>query len=211
MKDLEKKLFSRHDPAVLAALRAATVGVAGCGGLGSNAAAALARAGVGRLIVADFDRIEASNLNRQQFTVRQIGLRKAEALRANLKLFAPFTGVAAHCARVTPANVEKIFGAADLLIEAFDRAGQKSMLIDAWLRLRPGRPVIAASGLSGFGANSRLKTRRMGDLYICGDGAGEPAPGVSPMAPRVALVAAMQANLAVELLMKIKGKKHVQG
>lgn len=207
MRDLEKDYFSRHDKTVLRALRGAAVGVAGAGGLGSNVAVALARAGVGRLVIADFDRIEPSNLNRQQYTVKQVGLKKAPALAANLKAAAPFTAVEAHCVKVAPADVERLFGACDLLIEAFDKAEAKSMLINAWLRLHPDRPVVAASGLSGFGANSKLKTRRMGNLYICGDGASEPAPGVSPMAPRVALVAAMQANLAVELLVKLKGKK----
>ena len=76
------------------------------------------------------------------------------------------------------------------------------MLINGWLALYPARPVIAASGLAGYGGNSKLKTRKLGSLYICGDGASECARGISPMAPRVALVAAMQANLAVELLMK---------
>lgn len=210
MPKLERAIFSRHEPQVLAALRSSTVGIAGAGGLGSNAALALARAGVGRLIVADFDRIEPSNLNRQQYTVKQIGLRKVKALQANLRQMAPFTSCTVHDVKITPANVERIFASADLLIEAFDKAAEKGMLINAWLKLYPARPVIAASGLAGYGGNSKLKTRKMGRLYICGDGASEPAPGVSPMAPRVAIVANMQANLAVELLVKLKRSAHVQ-
>lgn len=209
MTGLEKAFFSRHDKTVLRTLRAATVGVAGAGGLGSNAAIALARAGVGALILADFDRIEPSNLNRQQYSVKQVGRLKVGALAANLRQQAPFTEVKARAVKVTAANLREIFGEADILVEAFDRAEEKSMLIDAWLSLHPDRPVIAASGLAGYGGNSRLKTRRMGSLYICGDGESQCPPGVSPMAPRVALVAAMQANLAVELLMKTKGIKNV--
>lgn len=209
MADLQKDLFSKHDPAVLAALRGAVIGVAGAGGLGSNVAIALARAGAGKLILADFDKVEPSNLNRQQYSVRQIGLRKVKALQANLKSIAPFTRTEAHDVKVTRANAEKIFGAAGILIEAFDKAEEKSMLIDAWLQLHPDRPIIAASGLAGYGGNSKLRTRRLGSLYICGDGESQCRPGVSPMAPRVALVAAMQANLAVELLMKKKGRKNV--
>jgi sulfur carrier protein ThiS adenylyltransferase len=205
----EKEIFSRHDAKVLAALRAATVGIAGAGGLGSNAAIALARAGVGRLIIADFDRIEPSNLNRQQYTVHQIGLRKVKALRANLEQMTPFTEVVIHDLKVNRKNMDAIFGGADILIEAFDKAGEKSMLINGWLSLHPDKPVIAASGLAGYGGNSRLKTRKMGNLYICGDGSSECARGVSPMAPRVAIVANMQANLAVELLMKLKRRKNV--
>jgi sulfur carrier protein ThiS adenylyltransferase len=211
MPDLEKDIFSRHDKKVLAVLRAATVGIAGAGGLGSNVAVSLARAGVGRLILADFDKIEPSNLNRQQFSVKQIGLRKVKALRANLKLIAPFTECKAHDLKVKPSNVEKLFGEADLLIEAFDKAEEKGMLINAWLQLHHDKPIIAASGLAGYGGNSKLRTRRMGNLYLCGDGTSQCRAGISPMAPRVALVANMQANLAVELLMKIKRrKKNVQ-
>jgi sulfur carrier protein ThiS adenylyltransferase len=209
MPELQKAVFSRHDVSVLAALRRATVGIAGAGGLGSNAALSLARAGVGRLILADFDKIEPSNLNRQQYLIEQIGRRKVLALRENLRLAAPFTAVMAHAVRITPGNVGKIFGAADILIEAFDKAEEKGMLINNWLRLYPNKPVIAASGLAGYGRNSSLRTRRMGSLYICGDGDSECAPGESPMAPRVALVANMQANLAVELLMKLTGNKNV--
>lgn len=204
MTSLEKDIFSRHDAKVLAALRAATVGIAGAGGLGSNIAVTLARAGVGRLILADFDKIEPSNLNRQQYAVSQIGLRKVNALRANLKLIAPFTRCVAHDVKIKPSNVDAIFGGADILIEAFDKAEEKGMLINAWLRLYGDKPIIAASGLAGYGGNARLRTQKMGSLYICGDGASQCAPGVSPMAPRVAIVANLQANLAVELLVKLK-------
>ena len=210
MNKLEKEIFSRHDAKVLEVLRAATVGIAGAGGLGSNAAIALARAGVGRLIIADFDKIEASNLNRQQYTVKQIGLRKVKALQANLKLIAPFTRCKVHDIKIKPSNVEKVFGEADLLIEAFDKAEEKGMLINAWLHLHPDKPIIVGSGLAGYGANSKLRTQRMGDLYICGDGESQCPPGVSPMAPRVAVVANLQANLAVELLMKTERRKNVQ-
>jgi len=204
MPKLEKDFFSRHDAAVLAALRQSVIGIAGAGGLGSNAAITLARAGAGRLIIADFDRIEPSNLNRQQYTVKQIGRRKVAALKATLRQIAPFTNCAAHEIKITPSNIERVFGAADILIEAFDKAREKGMLINAWLKLYPKKPIIAASGLSGYGNNSKLRTRKMGNLYICGDGVSEPAPGISPMAPRVAIVANMQANLAVELLVRLK-------
>jgi sulfur carrier protein ThiS adenylyltransferase len=182
----EQSFFARHDPSVLAVLRAATVGIAGAGGLGSNAAVALARAGVGRLIIADFDRIEITNLNRQQFFLSQVGRIKVLALRENLKRINPYATVIVHRRRVTRSNAASLFGEADLLIEAFDRAVEKQMLIETWLERFPGRP------------------RKAGNLYLCGDETSEPRPGISPMAPRVALVAAMQANLAVELLMQAR-------
>jgi len=212
MNRSERAFFAKHDPAVLSALRRSVVGIAGAGGLGSNVAFALARAGVGKLIIADFDRIEVSNLNRQQYFWRQVGRVKVEALVENLKSIQPFSDYVGRRAKVTRKTVAALFGEADLLIEAFDRAGQKEMLIESWISAFPTRPVIAASGLSGFGRNARIKQRKAGTLYICGDEESEPKPGISPMAPRVGVVAHMQANLAVELLVKIKrGRSHVQG
>lgn len=205
---LKAAMFSGHDPEVLAVLQSSVVAVAGAGGLGSNAAVCLARAGVGRLIIADFDAIEPSNLNRQYYFVDQIGEKKVRALRDNLTRINPFGVYDIHDIKVTPSRVGPLFGRADILIEAFDRAEAKQMLIETWLRLHPEKPVIAASGLAGYGKNRKLRTRRLGTLYVCGDEESECAPGVSPMAPRVAAVAALQANLAVELLMKAR-KKHV--
>jgi sulfur carrier protein ThiS adenylyltransferase len=205
----EKAFFARHDPAVLPVLRAATVGIAGAGGLGSNVAVVLARAGVGRLVIADHDRIEISNLNRQQYFLDQVGRIKVRALRENLVRIHPYCDYVVHHRRVTRRNVASLFGEADIMIEAFDRADQKQMLIETWLALFPGRPIIAASGLAGFGGNAKLRQRRAGSLYICGDESSEPRPGISPMAPRVAAVAAMQANLAIELLLRSRSP-HVQ-
>jgi len=200
MDDFEKEYFSRHDKRVFFALRQSVVGIAGAGGLGSNVAVSLARAGVGTLIIADFDKVEMSNLNRQQFFIDQVGKRKVEALAENLKRISPFSAYVVHDAKLTPRNIPRIFAPADLLIEAFDRGEAKQMLIETWLSRFPGKPIIAASGLAGYGRNRKLHTRKMGNLYICGDEESESPKGVSPMAPRVALVANMQANLAVELL-----------
>jgi len=202
--------FARRDPDVLAVLRRSSVGIAGAGGLGSNVAVALARAGVGRLVIADFDRVEPSNLNRQQFFLDQVGERKVEALRENLLAVNPYSLYEVHNVRLNRKNATTVFARVDVLVEAFDKAAAKEMLIEASLAKFPGRPIVAASGLAGYGGNSRLRTRRMGNLYVCGDGSSQSPRGISPMAPRVALVAAMQANLVIELLMKMRGT-HVQG
>jgi sulfur carrier protein ThiS adenylyltransferase len=204
--DFEKRYFACRDPKVLAALRRAAVGIAGAGGLGSNVAVSLARAGVGRLVIADFDRIEPSNLNRQQFFVEQVGRLKVEALRENLRRINPFAAYEIHPVLLDRRNIPRIFGNVDILVEAFDKAEAKQMLIETWLGRFPDRPIVAASGLAGFGKNRKLKSRRLGNLHICGDEESQCPPGISPMAPRVALVANMQANLVVELLAGIKGK-----
>lgn len=204
MSDFEKEFFLKRDLAVLAALSRSTVGIAGAGGLGSNVAAALARTGVGKLIVADFDVLEPSDLNRQYYFIDQIGKPKVEALGETLTRMNPFSDYEMRNVRIDRGNIREVFAAADLLVEAFDLADQKQMLIEAWLELFPAKPIIAASGLAGFGGNNRLRQRKLGNLYICGDEESECDLCSAPMAPRVAVVAAMQANLAVELLVKLK-------
>ncbi len=205
-----REYFARRDPAVLDALRRSAVGIAGAGGLGSNVAVALARAGVGRLVIADFDRVEPSNLNRQQYFLDQVGERKVVALRENLLAVNPYSLYEVHDVRINRRNAARVFGRVDVLVEAFDKAEAKEMLIEASLSRFPGRPIVAASGLAGYGGNKKIHTRRLGNLYICGDEATQCPKGVSPMAPRVALVAALQANLVVELLVRMRGR-HVQG
>jgi sulfur carrier protein ThiS adenylyltransferase len=207
VNELQKEYFKKRDLAVLNALSRSVVGVAGAGGLGSNAAAALARAGVGRLIIADFDRLEAPDLNRQYYFVDQVGRPKVEALAENLRRMNPFGRYDVHAVRVEPSNVGALFGEADLLVEAFDGADQKQMLIETWLRLFPERPIIVGSGLAGYGGNNALRQREMGRLYVIGDEESECDACSAPMGPRVAAVAAMQANLAVELLVGAKGRK----
>jgi len=205
--EFEKRQFSKHDPAILSVLKKSTIGIAGAGGLGSNAAVSLARAGLGRLIIVDFDRVEPSDLNRQYFFRDQVGKPKAEALLENLKRINPYARYETHLIKIEPDNVAAIFGDADILIEAFDRADMKQMIVNTWLSLFPQRPIIVASGLAGLGKNRKLHTRKMGNLYICGDEESEIEARISPMAPRVGIVANMQANLALELLVKKKRRE----
>jgi sulfur carrier protein ThiS adenylyltransferase len=121
----ESEYFSRHDPHIIGRLRAATVAIAGAGGLGSNVAVNLTRAGIGTLIIADFDRIDTGNLNRQQFFANQIGMPKVDALAQNLAAIHSFTRVETHLGRVTAGNLAEWFGRAEIMVEAFDRADQK--------------------------------------------------------------------------------------
>ena len=201
-EELETLMAARHTPGVHARLRHATVGVAGLGGLGSAVAVALARVGVGTLVLADFDVVEPSNLNRQQYFVDQLGLPKTEALAANLARINPHVKHRVHQTRVEPGNLESIFGGVDVLVEAFDRADQKAMLIEAFGALRPGTPLVAASGLAGHGDEATLRVQRVGrSLFVVGDQVSAAEPGRGLMAPRVGIAAHMQANLVVRLLL----------
>ena len=199
---LDALLAARHTPGVHARVKCATVGIAGVGGLGSMVAIALARTGVGRLIIADFDLVEPSNLNRQQYFVDQLGDAKVYALRDTLARINPYVHVTACHLRLVPENLAEIFGTVDVLVEAFDRADQKAMLVDAFTAQFPDKPVVAGSGMAGCGpANTILTRRGFGNLYLCGDGETAAAPGVGLMAPRVGVAAHHQANAVLRLLL----------
>jgi len=206
-QEFERKFFFKRDLKTLSILQSSTVGIAGAGGLGSNASVSLARAGLGSLIIADCDRVEPSDLNRQYYFREQVGKPKVFALLENLERINAFSQYQIHNVKIEPANVATIFGTADILIEAFDKAEMKQMLINTWLFLFPQKPIISASGLAGIGKNQKLHTRKVGNLYICGDEETECEELISPLAPRVGIVANMQANLALELLVKMKSKK----
>jgi len=198
MRPPQPDLFARNVPGTTAILQAATVGVAGCGGIGSNAAVALARAGVGTLILFDHDQVETSNLNRQYFFQADVGRPKVEALADHLWAINPDLQLELHRQRLTREQVPALLAAADLLIEAFDLAESKQWLIEAWCRAFPGRTIVCASGLSGLGNTEAIKVRRAGKIVLCGDEATDMSQGLC--AARVAIVANMQANVAIETL-----------
>jgi sulfur carrier protein ThiS adenylyltransferase len=196
--ELEALMVARHTPGVHEKIKGATVGIAGLGGLGSSVAVALARIGVGRLILVDFDVVEPSNLNRQQYFIDQLGMPKSVALEANLMRINPYVQYEAHCLRLTPDNLSEYFSEADVLVEAFDRADQKAMLLQSF----QAKPIVAASGLAGYGSGETIGVRKMGDrIHIVGDLETGAAPGCGLMAPRVGIAAHMQANVVLRLLL----------
>jgi sulfur carrier protein ThiS adenylyltransferase len=201
-EELEALMVARHTPGVHARLRRACVGIAGLGGLGSAAAVALARVGVGRLVVADFDVVEPSNLNRQQYFVDQLGMAKADAMTANLRRINPYVAVEPHAARLDAVSVPHVFQGVDVLVEAFDRADQKEMLLESFVAARPGVPYVGASGVAGHGDCASNGVRRLGGrVFVVGDLSSAAEPGRGLMAPRVGVAAHLQANLVVRLLL----------
>ena len=200
--ELDALLTARHTPGVHEAVKGATIGIAGVGGLGSAIAVALARTGVGHLIIADFDIVEPSNLNRQQYFVDQLGLPKVYALRDTLARINPHVRITACHLRLNPANIGEVFGHAQILVEAFDLADQKVMLIETFAARFPDRSIITGSGMAGFGTANSIRTQRVANnLYLCGDGTTAAAPGTGLMAPRVGVAAHHQANAVLRLLL----------
>jgi sulfur carrier protein ThiS adenylyltransferase len=195
-------IYERNVPGTTEKLQKATVGIAGCGGLGSNAAVALVRAGVGHLILVDHDVVEISNLNRQYYFQSDIGKRKVEALAAHLRNIAPQVDLVVHHKALTPEDIPILFRSADLLIEAFDRAESKRWLIESWCRTFKAKPIIVGSGLSGIGMTRSITVQNAGHIYFCGDGETDMTLGLC--ASRVAMTANMQANVAIALLLGIE-------
>ena len=179
-----------------------TVGIAGAGGLGSNCAVALARVGVGNLIIADFDILSKDNLNRQYYFNNQIGQKKVFALKENLLKINPEVNVDAYDLKLQPENIVETFSTCDVIVEAFDLAEMKQMIIETVISELSGKPVVIGLGVAGWGDNNSIGFRKEGNIYICGDEKTEVAENLPPLAPRVGMVANMQANTVLEILLK---------
>ena len=194
-------LNGRHGVALQDKFSFATVAVCGLGGLGSNIAIALARAGVGKLILIDFDRVDITNLHRQQYKASQIGKYKTEALSENLLEIAPYIKIETITVRITEDNFAGLLEDADVVCEAFDDAEAKAMLVNGVLEQFPNTYLVAASGMAGMGTPNTIHTRKLTKrFYLCGDERSDVAETIGLVAPRVMLCAAHQAQTVLRIL-----------
>ena len=202
---LKVMIASRNNPELNAALASGCVGVAGLGGLGSNIALSLARTGVAKLVLADFDVVEPSNLNRQQYFVRHIGMKKTDALKELIAEVNPFVEVVTHDITLDAANVAEIFAPCSVICEAFDNVAGKAMMVnEAGSSLRD-KKIVGASGMAGHFSSNLIKTVKFArNVYLCGDLQNAAGVGQGLMAARVAICANHQANLAIRLLMGLE-------
>ena len=199
---LEAMMAARHTPGVQARVKKAKVAIAGLGGLGSNIAVSLARIGVGELLLVDFDTVDPSNLNRQSYFIRHMGMPKTEALKEQIKQINPFIHVITKDIRIKESNVCELFTGYDVLCEAFDNPATKAMLVSTALDCLPDIKVVAASGMAGYASANHICTKKkMENFYICGDYETAAETGNGLMAPRVMICAGHQANMVLRLLM----------
>ena len=188
-------------PPIFYEMKKAVVGIAGLGGLGSNVAVALARVGVGKLIIADFDVVEEGNLTRQHYFIDQIGQAKVNATSENLGRINPSIEIETHRVRLTTENIPDIFAQADVIAECFDLSEQKQMLVETVLSRMQRPVVVSVSGLAGYGNSNAIKTRRISRRHILvGDGETAAKPGTHLTAPRVGVAAYHQANAIAEVI-----------
>ncbi len=192
---------------IKAILSQKVVGIAGAGGLGSNCAGSLLRSGVGKLIIADFDVVSSANLNRQFYFSDQIGQKKVYALRDNLLRINSNACIQVHDTKVTRKNIKLLYSTCDVVVEAFDKASQKEMFISYMLTNLSDKPLVAGSGMAGWGGVDKLKVVESGNLYVCGDEQSEVSEENPPLAPRVNIVSNMQADKVLEILLNGKLQK----
>ena len=200
-EEMQRTLEARHGKELQTKFTDSTVAICGIGGLGSNIAVSLARAGVGRLILIDFDKGDISNLHRQQYKANQIGCCKTDALKENLREISPYLDIVAYTVRMEENNLTELLQDADIICEAFDDAEAKAMLVNGVLEKLHTKYLIAASGMAGLGSANSIKTRRvMERFYLCGDGVSDVADDIGLVAPRVMLCAAHQAQMVLRIL-----------
>ncbi|MCO8194491.1 MULTISPECIES: sulfur carrier protein ThiS adenylyltransferase ThiF [Anaerofustis] len=188
-------------------LKNAKVAVAGLGGLGSNIAVMLARSGIENIHIVDFDKVDLSNLNRQNYYIKHLGMKKTKATIDILKEVNPYLNIKADDIKINETNAAQIFKDDDIICEAFDDAKNKAMLITAILSEYKDKKIISGNGMAGFDSSNLIKTtKKMKTLYICGDEKSDINNGIGLMAPRVNICAAHQANMAIRLIL---GKEEV--
>ena len=201
-KDIQKSLDGRFPKSLYEKLASSKVAIAGLGGLGSNIAVMLARTGVGHLHLVDFDTVDISNLNRQVYDIRHLGIKKTKALSDRLLELNPYINITTEDICVNEHNAARIFGHYNIVCEAFDKADQKAMLINTILTECRSTVVVSGNGMAGYGDANNITTRKVTDrLYICGDQATDIGDGIGLMAPRVSICAGHQANMVINLLL----------
>lgn len=192
---------ARHGKQLQERFSSSTVAICGLGGLGSNLAFCLARVGIGKLILIDFDRVDISNLHRQQYKAKQIGMYKTDALFENLSEIAPYMKIVRHTCRITPDNLCSLLKDADIICEAFDDAEEKAMLVNCVFENFPKKYLVAASGMAGLHSANLIQTRHITKHFVlCGDESSEVSKDSCLFASRVMLCAAHQAHAVIQLI-----------
>lgn len=203
-QEIEEALCQRHSARIQESLRNARVAIAGLGGLGSNVAVALARLGVGHLHLIDFDRVDLTNLNRQQYFIRHLGMYKTDALKMILREINPYLEIITDTVKMTKYNTAELIKQESIICEAFDQPEAKAMLVDTIFETYKNKKLVSGSGMAGYKNSNSIVTRRITDnFYLCGDGETEPTMENGLMAPRVAICAGHEANMIVNLILGI--------
>ncbi len=200
-EEYHSALVERHGANVQEKYDRATVAICGLGGLGSNIAICLARAGVGHLILIDFDKVDVTNLHRQQYKIDQVGMNKTDAILANIKEINPYIEVDVRQVMVTKDNALELTKDADIICEAFDKAQNKAMLVNLILEKAPDKYILSSSGMAGFGSANLISTKKITKrFFLSGDDVSDVDDGIGLISSRVMVCGAHEAHMALRIL-----------
>ena len=200
-EEIYNSLVERHGAELQKKLSQTSVAVCGIGGLGSNIAIALVRAGIGHLHIIDFDKVDISNINRQQYFIEQLGQYKTDALYDTLKKIMPYTDIKRTCIRLTENNIPDILKNDDIICESFDNAESKAELVNCVLENMPEKYLVSGSGMAGFSDANKIQTKQITEkFYICGDGESDIASGIGLVSSRVMICAGHQAHKIIQII-----------
>lgn len=195
-------LASHFSDGELKCLQNSKIGIAGAGGLGSNIALMLARTGIGKLLIIDYDIVTPSNLNRQQFWPRHLGKKKIHALAEILLELNQNIELELIDCCLTEANISGYLSQASIWAEALDKADVKTMFINN--AVQTAALTVSGNGLCGIGG--KLPTKKcLGNLHIAGDFSSG-TDKFPPYAPRVIQTAAIMADVIIEYVLKTTQK-----
>lgn len=200
-EEIYKALEERHGAELQKKLSSVSVAVCGLGGLGSNIAVSLARAGIGRLHIIDFDKVDVSNINRQQYFINQTGEYKTDAMYDNLLKIMPYSSIEKTCIKLDENNMCGVLESDDIICEAFDNAEAKAELVNCVLENMPEKYLVSGSGMAGLFTANTIKTKKITDrFYICGDGESDVSDGMGLVASRVMVCAGHQAHIIIRII-----------
>ena len=200
-EEFHSALVERHGADIQDKYDRATVAICGLGGLGSNIAICLARAGVGHLILIDFDKVDVTNLHRQHYKIDQVGMNKTDAMLANIKEINPYIEVDIRQVMVTKDNALELTKDADIICEAFDKAQNKAMLVNLILEKAPDKYVLSSSGMAGFGSANLISTKKITKrFFLSGDDVSDVNDGIGLISSRVMVCGAHEAHMALRIL-----------
>ncbi len=194
---MRDEILKRQDQKINEILAKAKVSILGCGGLGSNIAMALARSGLGEIHIYDFDKVEFSNLNRQNFGQNDLGKSKVGQTKKKIEEAIPYTKVFANNLFITKENLDEISQKTDIFIEAFDKKEMKSLVFEYFLG-KDKKKLVMASGLSGLGDFTDIKIKKIDNVTMVGDFRSTPDQGL--YAPYIGIVSNLEALCALKLI-----------
>ncbi|MCT4585651.1 MAG: sulfur carrier protein ThiS adenylyltransferase ThiF [Peptostreptococcaceae bacterium] len=198
-KELKTFLYARNTKEVNDKFKNSKVAIAGLGGIGSNVALSLARVGITKMLLVDFDIVEPSNINRQVYSIFDIGRKKTQALKMHIESINPYIELDIIDRKIEREDVEEIFKDYEIVVEAFDDPRYKSILVEELLILK--KQVVACSGMAGYFDSNLIKTKKVNDnLYICGDLVNEAKEFSGLMSPRVLITAGHMSNMICNLI-----------